>query len=233
MPFCFSFRGLFPDTLKKVGLGEVHSPRGKEGRHRKPCPPEPTAFPGALFLAFSGEVAFWMASGGQEPWQTAPSDGGSAMSDSIFNPSNRKRLLIGFIKTLWQEYKASELTHREDLPVEEDVPDDVQVTSLQDCMLRILQDLRSNAEIPSMVESISGEDPLKALADVSESMFANGINWGRIVVFFYFSYKVIAQSSLLDTVVDWAMNFLKGYLADWIQKKGGWISMLSYSPSSE
>ncbi|XP_042330535.1 uncharacterized protein LOC121934264 isoform X3 [Sceloporus undulatus] len=151
MPFCFSFRGLFPDTLKKVGLGEVHSPRGKEGRHRKPCPPEPTAFPGALFLAFSGEVAFWMASGGQEPWQTAPSDGGSAMSDSIFNPSNRKRLLIGFIKTLWQEYKASELTHREDLPVEEDVPDDVQVTSLQDCMLRILQDLRSNAEIPSPV----------------------------------------------------------------------------------
>ncbi|XP_042330534.1 apoptosis regulator BAX-like isoform X2 [Sceloporus undulatus] len=170
------------------------------------------------------------------PWAShtfSASEDGKAMSDSIFNPSNRKRLLIGFIKTLWQEYKASELTHREDLPVEEDVPDDVQVTSLQDCMLRILQDLRSNAEIPSMVESISGEDPLKALADVSESMFANGINWGRIVVFFYFSYKVIAQSSLLDTVVDWAMNFLKGYLADWIQKKGGWISMLSYSPSSE
>ena len=44
-----------------------------------------------------------------------------------------------------------------------------------------------------MAESVKGSHPLEVLASVAEETFATGINWGRIVVFFYFAYKVIAQ----------------------------------------
>lgn len=44
-----------------------------------------------------------------------------------------------------------------------------------------------------MVESVPGNRPLQELAEISEHLFATGINWGRIVVFFYFAYRVIEQ----------------------------------------
>ncbi|KAJ7313915.1 hypothetical protein JRQ81_005720 [Phrynocephalus forsythii] len=110
-----------------------------------------------------------------------------------------------------------------------------QVTSLKECMLHIWQDLSSNQEITSMVESVTGDNPLEVLASVSEHTFATGINWGRIVVFFYFAYRVIARysSNWLNIVVNWAMDFLRDHLATWIQQQGGWMAMLSYFSSSE
>ncbi|XP_015744828.1 apoptosis regulator BAX-like isoform X1 [Python bivittatus] len=146
-----------------------------------------------------------------------------------------KALLCGLIKTLWQQYAACphhlaslEQPGRDNMPVEqvneEDVSDSAQVYSLQEHMLRILQELRNNAEITRMAERVIGEKPLQALAEISDEMFATGINWGRIVVFFYFTYKVITQSasSFFMDAMDWAMNFLRDRLAAWIQQQGGW-----------
>ncbi|KAL7977369.1 hypothetical protein Chor_009318 [Crotalus horridus] len=75
-----------------------------------------------------------------------------------------------------------------------------------------------------MAESVIGENPLHALAEVSEELFASGVNWGRIVVFFYFTYEVARQSasSFFGNVMDWAMNFLRDRLALWIEQQGGW-----------
>ncbi|XP_061447332.1 apoptosis regulator BAX-like isoform X3 [Rhineura floridana] len=109
-----------------------------------------------------------------------------------------RALLHGFIQALFHPQAASvEQLTEEDISVEqqsgEDVVDSDRVTSLKDCMLRIWQELSSNPEIASMTESVSGDNPLNVLAEVSEHTFETGINWGRIVVFFYFSYKVIAK----------------------------------------
>uniref|UniRef100_A0A8D0B9E6 Bcl-2 Bcl-2 homology region 1-3 domain-containing protein n=1 Tax=Salvator merianae TaxID=96440 RepID=A0A8D0B9E6_SALMN len=150
-----------------------------------------------------------------------------------------------FIKTLMQQGTAChpQVTcvgqqDREDTSVEEhgvtDVPDSPQVTSLKECMLRIWQELSNNPEITRMVESVAGENPLQVLAEVSEHVFATGINWGRIVVFFYFAFRVIAQSSpeWFKLVINWALTFLRNRLVAWIQEQGGWVAMLSYSLSS-
>ncbi|XP_062993798.1 apoptosis regulator BAX-like isoform X2 [Elgaria multicarinata webbii] len=134
-------------------------------------------------------------------WQSALSLGGAGTSENLsYILRIGKALLLGFIKTLWQQHTAS---HPQMIPVEqpggedaasgEDVLDTAQVTSLQERMLRILQELNSNQEIARMAESVTGDNPLKTLAGVAEPMFATGINWGRIVVFFYFAYRVIAQ----------------------------------------
>ncbi|KAM7074708.1 uncharacterized protein J5F26_017143 isoform 1-T1 [Ciconia maguari] len=87
---------------------------------------------------------------------------------------------------------------------------------------------------PSLVGALAGRPPLPALAEVSEQLFRDGINWGRIVVFFYFTYRVVRQALWGDhplrTILDWAISFLQQRLSAWIQHQGGWGSILSYSP---
>ncbi|XP_072703840.1 uncharacterized protein [Ciconia boyciana] len=87
---------------------------------------------------------------------------------------------------------------------------------------------------PSLVGALAGRPPLPALAEVSEQLFRDGINWGRIVVFFYFTYRVVRQALWGDhplrTILDWAISFLQQRLSAWIQQQGGWGSILSYSP---
>ncbi|KAJ6654376.1 hypothetical protein lerEdw1_006969 [Lerista edwardsae] len=171
-------------------------------------------------------------------WENAESRIRAGISDSISSILRiGKALLLGFIKTLLQRFTAHHLQEasREQLAGEdtlqdeiegEDVPDVAQVTSLRDCMLRIWQELSNNAEITSMVESLPGKRPLEELAEISEHLFATGINWGRIVVFFYFAYRVIVQSSsnVFRNVVNWAMAFLEDHLTGWIEHRGGWVS---------
>nr|XP_056719213.1 apoptosis regulator BAX-like [Euleptes europaea] len=170
-----------------------------------------------------------------------PSAGPGASDNLSYILRIGRALLISFIRSLFQqhaddfpqgalvEHLSGEDTLMEQLAME-DASDSVQV-SLQEFMLRLWRELSSNPEITSMVQSVTDNNPLKVLAEVSETMFANRINWGRIVVFFYFAYRVIAQSSSswFPDVVDWVMTFLHNRLAAWIQQQGGWIAMLNYT----
>ncbi|KAH1180802.1 hypothetical protein KIL84_001736 [Mauremys mutica] len=84
---------------------------------------------------------------------------------------------------------------------------------------------QANRSVPAP-GCMAGQPPLPALAAVSEEVFRDGINWGRVVVFFYFTYRVIAQalggSDCLRSLVDWALNFLWERVVPWIQQQGGW-----------
>ncbi|CAM4622998.1 unnamed protein product [Lepidochelys kempii] len=118
----------------------------------------------------------------------------------------------------------------------QDAPDGPQVTSLRETLHRIWGSMSQNPEIDSLVQCMAGQPPLPALAAVSEQVFADGINWGRVVVFFYFTYRVIAQalsgSDCLRSLIDWALNFLRERVVPWIQHQGGWDSICSYLTSS-
>ncbi|XP_065427171.1 apoptosis regulator BAX-like isoform X1 [Chrysemys picta bellii] len=118
----------------------------------------------------------------------------------------------------------------------QDTPDGPRVASLRETLHRIWESMSQNPEIDSLVQCMAGQPPLPALAAVSEEVFRDGINWGRVVVFFYFTYRVIAQalggSDCLRSLVDWALNFLWERVAPWIQRQGGWDSIFSYLTSS-
>ncbi|XP_013912151.1 PREDICTED: apoptosis regulator BAX-like [Thamnophis sirtalis] len=182
------------------------------------------------------------------PMASVTTPGESRLSASIsYILRIGKALLLGLIKTLAQRFEAcfphlasldqlgGDSLPEEQASGEDDEPDAAQVYSLQEHMLRILQELRSNADITRMAKSISSENPLRSLAEVSEEMFATGVNWGRIVVFFYFTYEVFRESasSLFRDVMDWAMRFLRDRLALWIEQQGGWNGLLNFSPSSQ
>ncbi|XP_019406657.1 PREDICTED: apoptosis regulator BAX-like [Crocodylus porosus] len=146
-------------------------------------------------------------------------------------------LLRGFIFTLFQQSPSPRPVTIQELGGEEITPTEPPVTSLLEGLLRVWRHMSRNPEIDSLVGMMSGQPPLKALAQVAEEVFADSINWGRVVVFFYFTYRVafqaLSSSGCLWAVVDWALEFLRERVAGWIQQQGGWDSALTYPLASD
>ncbi|XP_074875389.1 apoptosis regulator BAX-like [Buteo buteo] len=144
-----------------------------------------------------------------------------------------RALLRGFILCLLEQ----EGGLPRQVPPEElggEVGEETAVASLKAAVLRVWDRLSQDPEMDRLVGAMAGCSPLPALADVSEQLFQDGINWGRVVVFFYFTYRVVRQALCGDvplrTIFDWAVSFLQQRLSAWIQQQGGWASILSYSP---
>jgi len=77
----------------------------------------------------------------------------------------------------------------------------------------------------------------KTFASVASQIFTDGnINWGRIVMLFYFAYKlalqVLNQLPLIDIIIGWVKQFVADKLATWISSRGGWNSIAEYYRST-
>ncbi|NXL54901.1 BAX regulator, partial [Podilymbus podiceps] len=117
----------------------------------------------------------------------------------------------------------------------DEVGEETTVAALRAAALRVCGRLSQDPEMDSLVRALAGRSPLPDLAEISEQLFQDGINWGRVTVFFYFTYRVVRQALWGDrplrTILDWAVSFLQQRLSAWIQRQGGWGSFLSYSLS--
>ncbi|KAK3541593.1 hypothetical protein QTP86_033092 [Hemibagrus guttatus] len=64
---------------------------------------------------------------------------------------------------------------------------------------------------------------------VIEELFRDGVNWGRIVVFFEFGSTLCVESvnqemaSQVDNIASWMTDYLNGPLQNWIRENGGWF----------
>lgn len=65
---------------------------------------------------------------------------------------------------------------------------------------------------------------------VTEELFRDGVNWGRIVVFFEFGGTLCVESvnrgmaAQVDNIAAWMTEYLNGPLQTWIRDNGGWVS---------
>lgn len=69
---------------------------------------------------------------------------------------------------------------------------------------------------------------------VIEELFRDGVNWGRIVVFFEFGSTLCVESvnqemaSQVDNIASWMTDYLNGPLQNWIRDNGDWVSARKY-----
>lgn len=91
---------------------------------------------------------------------------------------------------------------------------------------------QDSSDFHDMVTSlqITPETAHSTFSTVTNEMFSNGINWGRVVALIgfggAFSVECVSRNmpQLVDLVVDWVATYMNSNLKDWISKNGGWVS---------
>ncbi|XP_067830369.1 apoptosis regulator BAX-like [Heptranchias perlo] len=101
------------------------------------------------------------------------------------------------------------------------------------CLRQIGDDLDSNVELQRMMNNIDSDCPKELFFKVAKEQFADGvINWGRVVILFYFAYKLVVKAvcqkipKLIQTIISWTMEYIQENILRWIQEHGGWEALL-------
>lgn len=92
---------------------------------------------------------------------------------------------------------------------------------------------QDSCDFQEMVTSlhITPDTAQSTFLTVSNEMFSNGINWGRVVALIgfggAFSVECVSRNmpQLVDSVVDWVATYMNSNLKDWISHNGGWVSV--------
>ncbi|XP_061186042.1 apoptosis regulator R1-like isoform X1 [Saccostrea echinata] len=95
---------------------------------------------------------------------------------------------------------------------------------------------QDSSDLHEMVTSlqITPETAYSTFTTVTEEMFSNGINWGRVVALIGFggalSVECVSRNmpQLVDSIVDWVAAYMNSNLKDWISKNGGWQGFVDF-----
>ncbi|KAL2090341.1 hypothetical protein ACEWY4_015029 [Coilia grayii] len=91
---------------------------------------------------------------------------------------------------------------------------------LNDTIDGLAKTILANPQQQSIYQSIS---------QVVSQVFADGINWGRIVVLFYTVAKLTGKMLLarlpepVAGILSWTLNYFKKHLLQWVITMGGWF----------
>ncbi|KAJ0056462.1 hypothetical protein NL108_008041, partial [Boleophthalmus pectinirostris] len=79
-----------------------------------------------------------------------------------------------------------------------------------------------------LINQVEGNCAQDIFMAVAQSIFADGINWGRIVALFHLAYKLIYRAITTNhienirLVISWVLQVIKDQLYSWIVQQGGW-----------
>ncbi|XP_005996279.1 apoptosis regulator BAX isoform X2 [Latimeria chalumnae] len=96
-------------------------------------------------------------------------------------------------------------------------------------LIKIGDELNKNVELQRMIENVPIGSAQEVFFQVAQSLFAGGINWGRIVALFYFTSKLVLKAittnlrEIITTIVNWTLDFIVQNVIRWVREQGGWI----------
>uniref|UniRef100_UPI00398E5386 apoptosis regulator BAX n=1 Tax=Pristiophorus japonicus TaxID=55135 RepID=UPI00398E5386 len=99
---------------------------------------------------------------------------------------------------------------------------------------KIGDELNRNVELQHVIETVPVEHIRDVLYKVAEGLLvADGLNWGRIVTFFYFAGKLVAKvlknlRSMIQPIINWSLDLIQTRVIPWIEQQGGWEMIFSY-----
>jgi len=104
---------------------------------------------------------------------------------------------------------------------------------------RIGDDISRDKALNSLIGGITvtPNTVYETFFSVASEIFQDGsVNWGRVVMLFYFAYKlaiqVVSQGQLIDKIIEWVAKFVTERLASWISSRGGWTAVREYFGST-
>lgn len=103
-------------------------------------------------------------------------------------------------------------------------------------LLKIADDMNRNAELQRLINQVQGNCAQDIFMKVVRTIFADGINWGRVVALFHLAYRLIYRALTTDhlenirTVISWVLQVIRELLYPWLVQQGGWEGVISSFP---
>ncbi|XP_024295672.1 apoptosis regulator BAX-like isoform X1 [Oncorhynchus tshawytscha] len=114
--------------------------------------------------------------------------------------------------------------------------EDHQVKEVVQQLLLIADDLNRNAELQHLISTVQVNCVQDVFFSVAREIFADGINWGRVVSLFHLAYKLIYKVTqaltqnhleIIKKVISWVLQFIRENVSAWIRQQGGWEAVVS------
>lgn len=120
----------------------------------------------------------------------------------------------------------------EDLGGRSNEQQDPQVKEVVDQLLKIADELNRNAELQRLINQVPGNCAQDIFMKVARSIFADGINWGRVVALFHLAYRLIYKALTTNhlenirTIISWVLQVIREQLYSWLVQQGGWAGVI-------
>ncbi|XP_036951026.1 apoptosis regulator BAX [Acanthopagrus latus] len=120
----------------------------------------------------------------------------------------------------------------QDLGGRPDEQQDPQIKEVVEQLLKIADELNRNAELQRLINQVQGNCAKDIFMKVARSIFADGINWGRVVALFHLAYRLIYKALTTNhidnirTVISWVLQVIREQLYSWLVQQGGWEGVI-------
>ncbi|KAM9366501.1 apoptosis regulator BAX [Symphorus nematophorus] len=120
----------------------------------------------------------------------------------------------------------------EDLGGRPDEQKDPQIKEVVEHLLKIADEMNRNAELQRLINQVQSNCAQDIFMQVARSIFADGINWGRVVALFHLAYRLIYKALTTNhlenirTVISWVLQVIREHLYTWLVQQGGWEGVI-------
>lgn len=141
-------------------------------------------------------------------------------------------VLRGYVITHINTEDPSRHVTSEDLGGRPDEQQDPQIKEVVEQLRKIADELNRNAELQGLINQVQGNCAQDIFMAVARNIFADGINWGRIVALFHLAYRLIYKALTTNhlenirTVISWVLQVIREQLYTWLVQQGGWEGVI-------
>ncbi|XP_049573493.2 apoptosis regulator BAX isoform X1 [Syngnathus scovelli] len=120
----------------------------------------------------------------------------------------------------------------EDLGGRSNEQQDPQIKEVVEQLLKIADELNRNAELQRLINQVQGNCARDIFMKVARNIFADGINWGRVVALFHLAYRLIYKALTTNhlenirLIISWVLQVIREKLYSWLVQQGGWEGVI-------
>ncbi|KAI9517803.1 hypothetical protein JOQ06_009017 [Pogonophryne albipinna] len=99
-------------------------------------------------------------------------------------------------------------------------------------LLKIADEMNRNAELQRLINQVQANCAQDIFMKVAQNIFADGINWGRVVALFHLAYRLIHKALTTNhlenirTIIGWVLQVIREQLYSWLVQQGGWEGVI-------
>ncbi|KAK9542525.1 hypothetical protein VZT92_000380 [Zoarces viviparus] len=141
-------------------------------------------------------------------------------------------VLRGFVAARINAEDPSQRVSSEQLGGRPGEQQDPQIKEVVHQLLKIADEMNRNAELQRLISQVHGNCAQDIFMKVARSLFADGINWGRVVALFHLAsrliYKALTSNHLenIRIIISWVLRFIREQLYPWLVQQGGWVGVI-------